>query len=214
MSNAPPTAIVSSSPAWPGLPRPASRRERERGGDRVTGAALGVHRQGRLAQRRPGAHDQHQQHEQPEDRDREGDQRGLLQRQQPLRRWRGSSSITATAAAHVPGAPDGAAQPQPAPVCRRGRRGARRARGPAGRRASRGRRGTNGRWRRAGGPARGGRSRGSLGITRHSRRAARGGRGRRMRQRRVGETSWTDSTMRTSDARSSRPGCAASSCRA
>ena len=93
-----PTAIVSSSgpaagPAAAGISAANARAE----ATASPGATLRIHREGRLADRRPGAHHEHQQHEEADDRDREGDEWGLSSGSS---RWATarSSSATATAA--------------------------------------------------------------------------------------------------------------------
>ena len=79
-------ALVAAALVIPGRRRLGHRAgERERGRDRVSGAALGVNGEGRLAERRAGADDEDQQREEAEDRDRDGDERRALERPDALR---------------------------------------------------------------------------------------------------------------------------------
>ena len=115
--------------------------ERERGGDRVADAALGVDGERGLAQRRSGPRDHDEEHEQPDHRDRGREHGRALERPDPLRdheqrarrrrRRRGPSSrggphAGATAAGDARRGPSGAVRApgrarRPASPDRRGR---------------------------------------------------------------------------------------------
>ena len=199
MSNVPSTAIVSSS-----VPRrgPGGRRHRARegqgGGHGVARAALGIDGQGGLAERRSGTHHEDEEHE-------EARRRGWRARRAAPARWGAAA-----------GRSRARARPRPRPRRRTthaGRSAATRA-GDGGRRgparisvsagssttpSEAGSAGMNGGAGCAAGPA----CRPGPADPRHHASLPAGrrrGRGTRRRQRRVGDTSWTDRTMRMSAA--------------
>ena len=176
------------------------RCERERRSHGVAGAALGVDRQGRFAQGGPRTHDEDEQDEEPEHRQRGRDERCLLEREQPLRDHEHELRHHDDGE-HVPGAPDGTPEPQPPAM--RDEAGPELDQRRVERDAQRRRVGGDVRRRRRRVPARLGSATGRQTEPRDHASPPEGCgtalRRRRMRQRRVGETSWTDRMIRTTE---------------
>ena len=164
-SKPPSTTIVSSSASGVG-PRGVrvGAGERERRGDRVAGAALGVDRERRLAQRRAGADDERRAARAARATGIAAATSGrLLERQEPLGDREHELRDRDDGERRTQNAPDGAPEPQPAAMRGERRRGARRAPGRARRPSAAGSAGTNGdrrRRRAVGRPGRGARNRG------------------------------------------------------